>query len=1199
MKGSKILATLIVLAMVLSSLVVFKQLDVNSMQAAATTPGIDEWGIRKTDLKYNNDDEISVRINTSTLDVGTVYYVMYPYYRKIDSTFNITWVKKTAGGSPVTLTVTDNSVTASKLISSAIKLNVTGFWYLANRTMVDAGTIVNANNLAALGGYFWVNSSEDFNIAINEGASEVRYGLNETITITVTQGGSSVACWIDVYRNYDGAKVFHTYKTNGVFTFISDWKENLTFAGNYSVHAYKDKDMPEHGYDSGDGYFSATYGETGITADYYDYTVCGPWDPPEQNASKVTIRVLSGIPTVSIPVGNQTMFWGFDGTVHVNVKDYNDENFSDDGLVAWVYNQSGDVVNDYLTIDYSYMASDGWLEISNADAAGATTGGWGRDGTGYAYGDNSSSWEVLLFIDVDGDNATEGREWADEWNTSIEFSVDSAPGAQWKWIDDDGALFTGDNNDGVIPEVPVNNSQPLAIQFQIISDTHTYYGDDATADAVAPQYYGENITVSGNALFLPTTLDDFDEMFPAAVSYASGTWTVKLIPTMAMNGGEIVFAVDWEDQGSLTETLTIGGSKINGSIVTISPAQFTIHGNVTITVTAQDGMGHSYPNAEVSLWYVWENGTISTHHPIMKKSGGGNTAGEYTFHVNTTQQTTNQTAIYGDILAPRYIAAFVKLYMGSGYGTGSDAGYVYGYALTKMKPKPDMKITTSPGSVMAGQKTKFWFNASIIDSTGNKTGYPKTSDLRIRIYNSTGENVTNDIGSLSSDTALDGSPINKSKEIYFQKPGTYTVYLYNDTHNSEGHNATLVVQPVDVVCDMSEFIWNVDDNLTATFTITYNGLPVNGTLRIDNMTDNGTKDNQTWWLCNFTPVIGGSGFTHGYLTSIEVEVKNGAVTVSNINATHLDRNESRQDITFYFKPKGAGNAWAHTTGVVPVKIADVAASPKAIPFKQSSDLAITVTGRGVGLENVFVSIKIPGISEERNTTTNAAGKATFYITPVTTGDILIKVENRTSDTKVAITSWSLYVDVDAQVNEGASFTVTVRNGTATGAGIANADVMFNKETKKTGTDGKATFNAPAVTADRNMNVVATAAGYAEDEETITVLNVPKLMIIVSGSQDDQGTYLSPVTVTVTDDMGDLKSGVAVTFGAMTGTTINGQVEFQVTEEAAYTITAALTGFTAADPLTINAKAAGVPGFELLAFVAALGVAFILLRRRRK
>ncbi len=50
MKGNKIIATLVVLAMLLSTLVVLNQLNI--VNQASAQPGVDEWGDATTDLEY-------------------------------------------------------------------------------------------------------------------------------------------------------------------------------------------------------------------------------------------------------------------------------------------------------------------------------------------------------------------------------------------------------------------------------------------------------------------------------------------------------------------------------------------------------------------------------------------------------------------------------------------------------------------------------------------------------------------------------------------------------------------------------------------------------------------------------------------------------------------------------------------------------------------------------------------------------------------------------------------------------------------------------------------------------------------------------------------------------------------------------------------------------------------------------------------
>ena len=114
------------------------------------------------------------------------------------------------------------------------------------------------------------------------------------------------------------------------------------------------------------------------------------------------------------------------------------------------------------------------------------------------------------------------------------------PNLQFKWINDGG----GDLNDGELPSIPSNESAPIDIQFQIIGKDHSFYGDGGdTAEKEA----SENISLMGNALFTGT-LDKIP-----GVSYAGGTWTVPIIPTMNICGGSIDISVYWKGYGSLKE----------------------------------------------------------------------------------------------------------------------------------------------------------------------------------------------------------------------------------------------------------------------------------------------------------------------------------------------------------------------------------------------------------------------------------------------------------------------------------------------------------------------------------------------------------------------------------------------------------------------------------------------------------------------
>jgi len=1192
MKRSKILAAIVVFAMVFSTAVVLERLDLGVIEQASALPGVDNWGyptnVTTENLKYNADSKVNISVNTTGLTGGNFYYLYYPDYERSGSTYSLTWRPYMSGGAQKSIYVTTPGQTESL---SNVYLNRSGLWVLNPTEESGVPDASNASNFAStVSKWFWVNSSETLTLTVSP--DEVNYGNNETIQVRVKEDGAGVDSWVDVRveRNETEVSSFPQLANGGSLSFSSSWMTRLKYAGNYSVTAWRDLDEDTplyqsygYGYNSSFGSAAAINGST-----RYNYAIAGPWDPPELNVSYYPNKLLCmpGEPTATVAEGNQTMYWSFDGEVNISVKDYDNNNIT--SLSVYVYNNNDANVTSYLNISQS--GSGKWVEIET------TT--WGKNGSNGIIGGNGT-WYAYIFKDVDGDRDSSSpltHQYTEEWNTTVEWTVATAPSSQFKWIDDDSNI-SSDNNDGVIPRVPTISKQPVNIQFQIINKNHVYYGDAATADANAPAEKGENITVTGNAMFLSTK--SLDEL--PGVSYSSGTWTLPLTPTMALNGGEIVIRCKWKGNGSVSETLNIGGPKLNGTIVTISPSEFIIDENVTLTVTVKD-QGYAIPNAQIWLRYVSDTtGSLvnSSAGLIEYRNGGGTTTGEYEFLVNSSQQTYNQTLIGWTAKAPRNISAYVKYYR------GGSPSWIYGYASAKMIPKSDFKVTVEPSTVMAGEKIKkVYFNTSIVDSSGNTTGWPKDTGLKVRIYNETGEDVTASIGSLStSDT--DGKANKTASNEYFQKPGTYTVHAYNNTHDSTGNNATFTIAPVDITSSISEFIWGVDDNISATFTVMYDGKPVNGSLRIDNMTELGTY-NKTWTNCTFQPTIGSTSGSDTKNTSMEVDVENGAVTIFNITANNLSEylssspgkwyHYSMKNISFFFKPDTSGSAWARAYGEVPVKIADVSASPGSLVYNSPAELELTVTGRGTGLGNVFTSIIIPGLSGEMNTTTSADGTATFAFTPPTTGEIAIKIENRTSSTVIPVRSWKLYLDVDTEADEGITFTATVRNGSASGGAVQDATVTFNRVSKTTDSSGQVTFDAPSVVATREFTMVAMKEGFAEDSETVYILNIPKLIIVVQGEVSAGATF----DVIIADDTGNPVVGATITINEKTFTTgANGIATITApSEEGTYTITATFPGYTDAEPYSITIPAGGIPGFELLTLLAALGVAFILLRRRR-
>lgn len=1224
MRGKRILAAFITAVMIMSILVV---LDGNnniyvSAYPPTTTPGFNDWGNATTDLAYSPDPQ-HVYFNCTGLQSSKTYRIYKPVYNCTDASnaYLFEWYDtpvRDKYNQVVEFTPAADANSQNIVDLGWITLDRAGIWIIDDTDNPDH----DGNDSSTFDGFFWVNASTDYSIDV---VDNFDYGTNTTKTIYVRDSsGELVSCYIDIV-DPDGETILHKYHPSSGGVSFGTYG-NITQAGNYTIRAYVDVDCcfcPNYFYEYKDertggstgvytGY-SPTYGSNFSSTlnssllsrgDHWNYSICGPWDPPEINATDVTFRVRPGTPQLSIPTANKTMYWNFTGEVNVSIKDTSGDNLSKTSYHVEVYRSDTNVTAN-LTIDQF----NGYCHISPKSGQG-----WGNDRNGTVYGENGT-WTIYIWSDLNGDRTESNKQWTEEWNGTITFKVQRAPGVQFKWIDDDGTYFTGADNDGIIPGIPPVGNVPLNIQFQIIGSDHTYFGASSQTEAM------ENITLSGNALFTGT-LDKIP-----GVSYSGGTWTVPVIPTMSAGGGEITIAVTWKNYGSISETLDIGGTLYNrnGTVVSVTPSEFVIENNQTlqITVTTSDDTPQAYSWASVYLYYLNDTGVPYTSHLVNSVTYGTN--GVYTLEFNTTQQTTNQTNVDFDgdgstsdtnIKAPRNLTLYVD---------GGMAGY--GYAKLKMKPKSDLIVTAeaiaSPATntILAGMEyTYFFINVTVDDGDENTTTYPSTDNddlnaMYIKILDEDGNDVTNTVFPTWGRTEIlsdlrSSSPayyVAREPNAYSITPGTYTVFAYNNTHNSEGNNATFYVKQAVVECDKSPFIWMSDANISATFTITseITGERLNGTLKIENMTWTDGTYNKTW-----TNTSAGNSTIE--LTESDGLV-NGQVTVHNITANYLPPGVYYKNITFWFKPEnpdGSLGYYARTLGVVKVRVPFLTITPTHIPVGETTQVKIYVGGRdddGDGtadpLDNIFVELNGRGI-DHQNGTSGDNGIITFSLLPTSTGNISIDVGEvgRTVEDVIKVTDWSLEISAPVQVDEGTAFTVTVTNVTT---GLPEEGVYVTVPgigTETTDANGEATFTwTTELSSDRTVTITAEKSGYKDATPvTITILDVSRLQIAV----DETITAGSTFEVVVGTDKGDPVIGATVTvswndktYKTKAGGVAKIDAPKEVKSGETYTITATFGDFEKAT-VTVQVKKGGTPGFELLTLIIALGVAFILLRRRR-
>jgi hypothetical protein len=448
-------------------------------------------------------------------------------------------------------------------------------------------------------------------------------------------------------------------------------------------------------------------------------------------------------------------------------------------------------------------------------------------------------------------------------------------------------------------------------------------------------------------------------------------------------------------------------------------------------------------------------------------------------------------------------------------------------------------------------------------------GHPDDTGLTVALYNATGELVTgDDAWSKTEDYSI-------TNEEIILTGGTYHIYAYNATHDSEGNNATLIVTNYTVTSSPSILAWVIDEAVNMTFQLTPAG---NGTLTLYNMSS--------------IPEASDLGQT------TQIAIENGVGTLDEVNAVTLG------NVTFSFIPDGGADRCAD--GLLRVTTATATPSPATIYNGEPTLVTITVThpATGTPLEDVRVGLDhgIP-LNESilaklpTDQFTGADGKVEFSITADASGNVTIYIENETDPDNefviVASARKQMTISNDPSVDEAKTFTIEAKSNGVLITGTVT--FTFNGQTWPT-TTGVATITAPSVTTSLTYPITATAEGYTSVSGTIMVLNVPKLIVAISGDVKAGQTF----TLTVADDAGNAVIGATVTFEGKTYTTgAGGTVTMTApTTEGSYPVSATFPGFGSVSSTVTVLKGGGIPGFELLTLIAAIGVAFLLLRRRR-
>jgi hypothetical protein len=315
---------------------------------------------------------------------------------------------------------------------------------------------------------------------------------------------------------------------------------------------------------------------------------------------------------------------------------------------------------------------------------------------------------------------------------------------------------------------------------------------------------------------------------------------------------------------------------------------------------------------------------------------------------------------------------------------------------------------------------------------------------------------------------------------------------------------------------------------------------------------------------------------------------------TSINATFVDYNPTN------------GN---RTAGMFQINFPMFDISPDTIYLGQSNTVTIIAKdSNGDYIEGVNLTLLGNTITQPDPAMTNAEGKASFSVTPESSGIANVTIARNVqyvggqlnwtnsvvTDTYVSIEAMGTFtISVSkSPIYQGETLTVTVKDGNTP---VASVDVTFGEETEKTGTDGTVSFVVPDPGVESAIyQIKASKSGYYDKEKSITVLKKYKISIVLPSKAETEKKF----TVTIIAK-GSPLAGATVTFEGETATSDgDGKVSFTAPKsKGIYTMTAEYENYETASVTVTIAK--GSPGFELLALIVAIGIAFLLVKRRRR
>lgn len=679
----------------------------------------------------------------------------------------------------------------------------------------------------------------------------------------------------------------------------------------------------------------------------------------------------------------------------------------------------------------------------------------------------------------------------------------------------------------------------------------------------------KNVSITIEGCGIDTEYDEDEAKDLRETSGVVGIYNISLSPR---NGGTLTVTVHNDtDDVSLSKDYTIGGIVSSTTTSIGDDKEITVNEPEVITFTAA---GAYFAEVHVTRYSdTWE------YVDTLNVTVGNNTAGNglngiYTFEPDC------------DMLGFYVISARV------GYTVGSSQYNYYTYDVVEVAPKHDLVITLvepTAGNMTLTAGLEYDIALTVANASGTVSSTNMDSVVG-QILNETGEVIVDNI-------AFTYDSGNAWWEKVNWKPTSDGTLLITATAYSGEHDGN----NSDIMIELATVTFN-PGSLTAG--IEWEDVPVNMTILDatgEPIANTGVYGN----LANATGTTLAGNSSNPITTDDDGMATIWFSAIGNVEG----------EFTITLNDEDTGSGYANTTGELTIAYPIITADPETVFLGISNTVTLTAKdGDGNPIEGINLTL-VPKTADSKNNIpdpaeTNANGVAVLSVTPTASGFYNISIATnptlngtsgrydwtyrQTDDLIEAVNIGDMDIALSASpVMEGETLTVTVTSG---GAPVQTATVKMGSLTSTTDSQGKATFTAPDPGADYvTYTVEVTKTGFTKATTQVVVMKVYEISIVAPSTAPKAGESFS-VTVIA---KGAALAGATVTFNGATVTSgTDGKVTFTApSETGTYTVTASADGYEDVTA-SVTIEAGGIPGFEMVTLVAALGVCFILLRRRK-